>query len=126
MNKELTEREEELMRIFWQNGPMFVREVLEQLPEPRPHFNTVATFVRLLEQKGFLSHEAIGHNHRFFPIVSESDYSQSALHRVVNRYFNNSLHAAISALIGNETLTDEEVGELIRLVKSNPHSDKQS
>lgn len=113
----LTEREEELMRLFWQHGPMFVRELLEHMPEPRPHFNTVSTFVRLLEQKGFLGHEAMGHNHRFYPIVSESEYSQSTLRRVVGRYFNNSLHNAISALIGAEQLSEAEVEELINLVK---------
>lgn len=125
MNKQLTEREEELMRIFWQNGPMFVREVLEQMPEPRPHFNTVATFVRILEQKGFLAHESIGHNHRFYSIISESDYSKSTLRRVVDRYFNNSLHEAISALVGTEKLTEEEVNELISLVKSNSSADNK-
>lgn len=122
MKNKLTEREEELMRIFWQHGPMFVREVLEKMPQPRPHFNTVATFVRLLEQKGFLDHESIGHNHRFYPIVSQEEYSKSALHSVVSRYFNNSLHSAVSALIGNENLTDEEVQELIALVKSNSNN----
>lgn len=115
---QLTEREEELMRLFWAHGPMFVREVLEKMPEPKPHFNTVATFVRLLEQKGFLSHEAVGHNHRFFPIISESEFSQSTLRGVVSRYFNNSLHGAISALIGNERLTDDEIRDLIALVHS--------
>lgn len=113
----LTEREEELMRLFWQHGPMFVREVLEHLPEPRPHVNTVATFVRLLEQKGILAHEAIGHNHRFYPTVSADEYSRSALRSVISRYFNDSLHGAISALISDETLDDEEIRELIQLVQ---------
>lgn len=113
----LTEREEEIMRLFWQHGPMFVRELLALLPEPRPHVNTIATFVRILEQKGVLSHEAIGHNHRFYPIVSAEEYSRSALRSVISRYFNNSLHGAISALISEEGLSDTEVNELIKMVK---------
>ena len=114
---QLTEREEELMRLFWQHGPMFVRELLALLPEPKPHVNTVATFVRILEQKGVVAHEAIGHNHRFYPLISEADYSRSALHSVISRYFNNSLHGAISALISDERLSDDEVRELIEMVK---------
>ncbi len=114
---QLTEREEELMRLFWQNGPMFVRELLALLPEPRPHVNTVATFVRILEQKGVLAHEAIGHNHRFYPLISADEYSRSALRNVISRYFNDSLHGAISALVADERLSDEEIRELIEMVK---------
>ncbi|MBD5239287.1 MAG: BlaI/MecI/CopY family transcriptional regulator [Bacteroidales bacterium] len=113
----LTEREEELMRLFWQHGPMFVRELLDRLPDPKPHVNTVATFVRLMEQKGVLAHEAIGHNHRFYPTISAQDYSRSALRSVISRYFNNSLQGAISALISDEKLTDAEIRELIQMVQ---------
>ena len=105
------------MRLFWQHGPMFVREVRALFPEPRPHVNTVATFVRILEQKGFLSHEAFGHNHRFYPTVSAEEYSRSALRNVVSRYFDNSLRGAISALISDEQLSDDEVRELIDMVQ---------
>ena len=122
-HKELTEREEELMRLFWEHGPMFVREVLALLPEPRPHVNTVATFVRILEQKGFLGHESFGHNHRFYPTMTSDEYSRSALRSVVSRYFDNSLRGAISALIGEEKLSDEDVRELIDMVKNPPSKD---
>ncbi|MDE6144745.1 MAG: BlaI/MecI/CopY family transcriptional regulator [Muribaculaceae bacterium] len=114
---QLTEREEELMRLFWQHGPMFVRELHALLPEPRPHVNTIATFVRILEQKGMLAHESFGHNHRFYPVVSAAEHSRSALRSVVDRYFDNSLRGAISALISEERLTDEEVRELIEMVQ---------
>lgn len=120
---QLTEREEELMRLFWQHGPMFVRELLSHFPEPRPHVNTVATFVRILEQKGAVAHEAIGHNHRFYPLISADEYSRSALRSVVSRYFNDSLRGAISALISDEKLTDDEIRELIEMVQRPTEND---
>lgn len=119
MNKQhLTEKEEALMRLFWEHGPMFVRELIERLPDPKPHFNTVSTFVRLMEQKGFLAHETLGNSYRYFPTVTASEYSRSALRNVVSRYFNNSFHGVISALVGDEELTDAEIDELIQMVKN--------
>lgn len=105
------------MRYFWEHGPMFIRELVQLYPEPRPHFNTVATFVRILEGKGALAHEALGHQHRFYPLISEAEHSRSALRNVVSRYFNDSLRGAISALISDEKLSDSEIRELIDLVQ---------
>lgn len=119
MNKlHLTEKEEELMRHFWEHGPMFVRELIDLLPEPKPHFNTVSTFVRLMEQKGFLGHETLGNSYRYFPLVSRREYSREVLRGVVGRYFNNSLHGVISALVGEENLTDAQIDELVNMVKN--------
>ena len=55
----LTKKEEELMQIFWERGPMFVKDIVPLYDEPKPHFNTISTMVRTLESKGFLDHEAI-------------------------------------------------------------------
>ncbi len=120
-----TEREEEIMRFFWAHGPMFIRELVQLYPEPRPHFNTVATFVRFLEAKGAVTHKAFGHQHKFYPLISEKEYSSSALRNVVSRYFNDSIQGAISALVGSEKLSEEEVRELIDLVQ-NSSSDTDS
>lgn len=117
MKQKLTEKEEEIMLLFWEHGPMFVRELLSRFPEPRPHFNTVSTFVRLLEQKGYLRHEAIGNSHRYIPAISRDEHSRSALRNVISRYFDNSLNGAISALVSDEKLSDTEIEELIRIVR---------
>lgn len=106
------------MRLLWQHGPMFVRELLELLPEPRPHFNTVSTFIRIMEQKGFVGHESFGHTNRYYPLITEAEYSRTALQSVVSRYFNNSLSGVVAALVQQERLTDAEIEELIQLVKS--------
>lgn len=114
--KKLTEREEDLMEILWNKGPMFVREIIEELPEPKPHFNTVSTFVRLLENKGFVSHTKFGGSYRYEAAVSRDEFSRSTLKDVVDRYFGSSLKASVSALFHEENLSDEELRSLIETV----------
>ena len=116
--KKLTEREEELMEIIWNKGPMFVREIIEELPEPKPHFNTVSTFVRLLESKGFVTHTKFGSSYRYEAAVSRDDFSRSTLKDVVDRYFGSSLKASVSALFHEENMSDDELRTLIETVIS--------
>ena len=114
--KKLTEREEELMEILWDNGPLFVREIIERMPEPKPHFNTVSTFVRLLEGKDYVRHEKFGGTYRYEAAVTREAYSHSALREVVDRYFGSSIKASVSALFNNEKLSDDEIRELVEMV----------
>ncbi len=124
--KKLTDKEEEIMTYFWDNGPLYVRQIIDLMPEPKPHFNTVSTFVRLLEQKGFLTHEKNGASFIYKPLVSREDYSASALTGVVKKYFSSSVFNVVSTLVKKESLTDEQVRELIRLVESQNKNDNQS
>ncbi len=118
MMKQLTDKEEALMRIFWTNGPLFVKEIVQLHDEPRPHFNTVSTFVRILEEKGFVAHESFGKTYRYYPVVSEEEYGRSNLRNVIERYFNNSLSSVVSALFKEEKLSDDEIISLINQVKN--------
>ncbi len=72
--KKLTNKERGIMELFWQNGPMFVRELLEHYEGPRPHFNTLSTFVRRLEQKGYVDHKQYGSTYQYYALISEQDY----------------------------------------------------
>ena len=74
--EKLTRREEELMRCFWERGPLFVRELVEMAPEPKPHFNTLSTMVRALESKGYVGHKAYGATYQYYPLVSEEEFSR--------------------------------------------------
>lgn len=116
--KRLTEKEEEVMLRFWEHGEMYVRDILATYPDPKPHFNTVSTFVRFLEQKGFVSHKRTGASYLYYPIVTEEEYHTSSLRSIMNRYFSSSVKNVVSALVKTENLSDEEVDELINLVKS--------
>lgn len=115
--KSLTEKEEELMTIFWERGPLFVKEIVELYPEPKPHVNTISTFVRLLEQKGYVSHTSYGSTYQYYAVISKEDYSRNTLKSVISKYFDNSLKGVVSALFKDEKLTDDEIRELINQVK---------
>lgn len=100
--KSLSPKEEEIMACFWEHGPLFVREVLDFLPEPKPHFNTVSTFVRGLESKGWLSHEQFGNTFRYKAEVSLHDYRASTLSKLVDRLFSKNYLSFVSSLVKEE------------------------
>lgn len=109
----LTRREEELMRCFWAYGPLFVRELVELAPEPKPHFNTLSTMVRALEAKGYVGHKSFGNSYQYYPLVSETEFSRRTLGGVIDRYFKHSYLGAVSALVEEEKISVEELRELI-------------
>ncbi len=121
MNKneklELTEKEEELMKFFWQHGPLFVREIVELYDEPRPHFNTISTFVRNLEAKGYVAHKEFGKTYQYYAVAQVEDYRRRSLGNVIKDFFNNSYLGAVSALVEEEKLSLEELKELIEKVE---------
>lgn len=117
--KGLTDKEEELMYFFWERGPMYVRQLVELYPDPKPHFNTISTFVRALEQKGYVGHEQYGNTYLYHAAVSREEYSRKTLRSVMSRYFNNSLTGIVSALFKDENLSDDDIRDLIKQVREN-------
>lgn len=116
--KRLTPKEEEIMSCFWQYGPLFVRELLEKLPEPKPHFNTVSTFVRGLEAKGWLTHEQIGNSYRYSPAVDVAEYRDKSLRGIVNRFFDRSYVSFVSSLVKEEKISTDDLRALIEQIES--------
>lgn len=115
--KKLTRKEEEIMNLFWEKGAMFVRELLENYDEPKPHFNTLSTMVRTLEANGFLSHKAYGNTYQYYPLVSRDDYAGSSFKGLISNYFNNSYLSAVSTLVKEEKITVDELKELIEQIE---------
>ncbi len=111
--KELTAKEEEVMRYFWDKGALFVKQLLEFYPDPKPHFNTLSTYVRSLEEKGFLSHESFGSTYRYYCVISEEEYRTGTLKNIVKKYFDNSYLSVVSSLIKEQDLTVMEVRRLL-------------
>ena len=122
--EKLTKREEQLMRIFWERGPLFVRELVEMADEPKPHFNTLSTWVRLLEAKGYLGHESFGSTYRYYPLISEQEFGRGTLTNVVGRYFKDSYMGAVSALVEEEKISLDDLRELIRRIEEHDAAEK--
>ncbi len=114
---ELTEKEEEIMHMLWQHGPQFVKELVERYPDPKPHFNTVSTFIRILEKKGHVAHEAIGTGYRYYAVSKLEDMRRRTFGSFVKNYFNNSYLGVVSNLVEEEKISAEELKELLDLVE---------
>lgn len=115
--KGLTAKEEEIMGCFWQKGPLFVKEILASYDEPKPHFNTLSTIVRGLEEKGFLNHNTYGNTYQYYAVVSEENFHKGTLKNVINKYFNNSYLSAVSSLVKEEDISLDELKQLIQEVE---------
>lgn len=116
--KRLTNKEKEIMDLYWQHGPMFVRELQEHYQEPRPHFNTLSTMVRILERNGFLNHRQFGNSFQYYPLVTEKEYGRSSIAGVIKNYFNDSYLSAVSSFVKEEKISIEELKELIKEIEN--------
>lgn len=117
MMKKLTQKEEEILSWFWEKGPLFVKELLELQEEPKPHYNTLSTIVRALEEKGYIGFKAYGNTYQYYALVTRDMYRKKSLSHLVDKYFGNSYTRVVSSLIEEEDLSVEELQELIEEIK---------
>ncbi len=113
----LTEKEEQIMQMLWSHGPMYVRDMVALYPEPQPHFNTVSTIVRILEQKGHVAHDVISGSHRYRAVTEMENVRSSRLNYFIKNYFHDSYLSAVSALVKEEKISVDELKELIDMVE---------
>jgi predicted transcriptional regulator len=110
--KELTKAEEQIMQILWKLNRGFINDILDQLPAPKPAYNTVSTIVRILEKKGFVDHRAYGKSHEYFPLVSKKEYTKSYFGHFMKNYFGNSYREMVSFFTRDNNLDIRELEEL--------------
>lgn len=115
--KRLTKKEEIIMEHFWEKGSLFVRELRELYPEPKPQFTTLSTQVRNLESEGFIDHKSYGPTYQYFAKVTREEYKQHSLIGVIDKYFDNSYIKAISALVKEDRVSVDELKELIDMIE---------
>lgn len=114
---ELTRGEEEVMQILWSIGSGVVNDIIARMEEPKPKYTTVATFVKILENKGFVRHEAVGKSHRYFPLVSKEDYAGNKMRSMLSNYFDGSLSQMVSFFSQKENISVEEMDEILEIVE---------
>lgn len=121
--RELTKAEEQIMQVLWDLKRAFVKDVREQLPDPKPAYNTVSTIIRILEKKGFVSHEAYGKTYEYFPLVSKDTYKKASMKKLIENYFSNSFKEMVSFFTKEKNLSVTEMEELILMIEA--HIQKQ-
>lgn len=116
--KELTKAEEQIMQILWEIEKGFVKDILKHFPEPRPAYNTVSTIIRILQEKGFVSHTAYGRTHEYFPVVSKEEYTKSQMSSLVKNYFSNSFEKMVSFFAREKKISLREMEEIVKLMEN--------
>ena len=107
------------MRVLWKLQKAFVKEVLDQLPEPKPHYNTISTVIRNMEDKGFIGHKAFGKTHQYFPLISKEEYRKNFMQRTIHQYFESSYKNVVSFFAMEEKISVEDLREIIRNIEKN-------
>lgn len=115
---QLTKTEEEVMQIIWQLKQCFVKEIIEQLPKPKPPYNTISSVVRILEKKGFVGYNAYGKTHQYYPLIEKESYSNFALNSLVNSYFSGSFKNLVSNFAKKQSLSKDEIAALKQLLEN--------
>lgn len=113
----LAKREEQIMQVFWDLQKAFIRDIILLLPDPKPHYNSVATIVKILEEKDFLDHETVGNIYQYFPVISREDYQKHAMKDLVSQYFDNSYPRMLAFFAKEQNLSEEELNEIVNLIK---------
>lgn len=115
--QKLTNKEEEIMHIIWKLKKAFVKEVMAEIKEEQPHYNTLSTIIRNLEEKGFVSHNAFGNTHQYFPVVSMEEYRKRFMNTAIDNYFNSSYKNLVSFFAEEEKISAEELREILEIIE---------
>ena len=115
--KNLTKAEEQIMQVIWKLDKAFLREILDELPSPKPHSNTVATIIKILVDKEFVGITVFGRTHQYYPLVSKETYSKSTMKSLVKGYFEGSFSNAVSFMVKENNISLDELELLLKQLK---------
>lgn len=115
--QKLTNKEEEIMHILWNLKKAFVKDVLAEIDEDKPHYNTLSTIIRNLEEKGYVSYTAYGNTHQYYPIVTKEAYRKEFMNTAIENYFNNSYKNMVSFFAEEQKISAKELREILDLIE---------
>jgi BlaI family penicillinase repressor len=115
--EKLTKFEEEIMLKLWTQKSAFIKDLIETFPDPKPHYNTVSTMIKILQDKGFVAYEAFGKSYRYYPLISKDAYFKKNVHPLLSNYFNGSVSNLVSFFVKEKKISINELEQLIQDLK---------
>lgn len=122
--KQLTKAEEQVMQVLWKLGHAFLREIVEAMPNPRPHQNTIATILKILVEKEFVSVTVLGRQHQYTPTIGKEEYSKRTMKQMVKGYFEGSFSNVVSFMVKENNISIEELETLLQQIKKQQNQKK--
>lgn len=113
---EFTKVEHQLMQVLWKLEKAFVKEIIQELPEPKPAYSTVSTMIRILETKGVVAYEAFGKTHRYYPLISKEEYMRFEADKFLDNYFSNSIQDMFSFFVNEKKIDLKDAEELLKMI----------
>lgn len=120
----LTKKEETIMTVIWDIKRALVKDVIDQIPNPKPPYTTISSVVRILEKKGFVGHKAYGKTHEYFPLVTKLAYKKFALKNFLINHFDGSLEKVVSFMVKEKALSEAEVNDIWRFIQQHKSGKK--
>lgn len=115
--KTLTKAEEQVMQTVWKIKEGFIRDIMDALPAPKPHQNTVATILKILSEKEFIGVKVFGRQHQYYPLVSKDAYSKATMKTLVKSYFGGSFSEAVSFMVKENSISIDDLETLLQQLK---------
>ncbi|MDH6602419.1 BlaI family penicillinase repressor [Myroides gitamensis] len=117
--EKLTNKEEEIMHILWKLQKGFINDILAEMPEPKPHYNTLSTLVRILEEKGVVAYHAFGKSHQYYPVVTMEAYRSMFMEETMQKYFDNSFSNLVNFFVKDKQVSQKELNEILSIIEKN-------
>lgn len=115
--KKLAKREAQIMQAIWRLEKAFIKDIVEEMPDPKPHYNSVSTMVKLLKKKGFVGDEKLGNAYRYYAVVKKEDYQETVVDDVVKGFFDDSPMKLVNYFAKEQKLSEDDVERLLKMIK---------